>query len=62
MCTMSYLEGGCCVQKEKVACDEEVPSLHIQEGVGIPSCDVMDDEEGALDIEALPMWRHSHSR
>ena len=37
-----------------MACDEEVPSLHIQVGVGLPSCDVVDDGEGALDIEALP--------
>ena len=28
-----------------MAFDEEVPSLHMQEGVGLPSCDVMDDEE-----------------
>ena len=36
--------------------DEQVPSLHILEGVGLSSCDdVMDDdEEGAVDIEALP--------
>ena len=37
-----------------MACDEEVPSLHIQEGVELPSCDVVDDGEGALDIEAFP--------
>ena len=36
-----------------MACDEEVPSLHIQE-VELPLCDVVDDGEGALDIEALP--------
>ena len=35
-----------------MACDEEVPSLHIQEGVGLLSCDMVDD--GALDIEAFP--------
>ena len=35
--------------------DELVPSLDIQEGVGLQSCDVVDDdEEGAVDIEALP--------
>ena len=36
--------------------DEQVPSLHILEGVGLPSCDdeVDDDEEKAVDIEALP--------
>ena len=41
----------------KVAYDEDelVPSLDIQEGVGLPSCDVVDDdEEGPVDIEALP--------
>ena len=37
-----------------MACDEEVPSLHIQEGVGLLSCDVVDNGEGALDIKALP--------
>ena len=37
-----------------MACDEEVPSLNIQEGVGLQSCDVVYDGEGALDIEALP--------
>ena len=37
-----------------MACDEEVPSLHIQEGVGLLSCDVMDDREEAVDMEALP--------
>ena len=36
-----------------MACDKEFPSLHIQEGVGLLSCDVVDDGEGALDIEAL---------
>ena len=36
-----------------MACDEEVPSLHIQEGVRLLSCDVVDDGEGALDIKAL---------
>ena len=45
-----------------MACDEEVPLLHIQEGVGLLSCDVVDVGEGALDIEALPMWTHTHSR
>ena len=36
--------------------DEQVPSLHILEEVGLPSCDDVldDDEEGAVDIEALP--------
>ena len=35
--------------------DELVPSLDIQEGVGHPSCDMVDDNEvGAVDIEALP--------
>ena len=29
-------------------------SLHIQEGVGLPLCDVVDNGEGELDIEALP--------
>ena len=33
--------------------DELVPSLDIQEGVGLPSCDVVDDDEEAVDIEAL---------
>ena len=37
-----------------MACDEEVQSLHIQEGVGLLSCDMVDDGEGALDIKALP--------
>jgi len=35
--------------------DELVPSLDIQEEVGLPSCDVVvDDGEGAVDIEVLP--------
>ena len=36
-----------------MACDEDelVPSLDIQEGVGLLSCDVVDDDgEGAVDI------------
>ena len=40
-----------------MACDEEelIPSLDIQEGVGLLSYDVVDDDgEGAEDIEALP--------
>ena len=45
-----------------MTCAEMDPSLHIQEGVGFSSCDVVDDGEGALDIEALPHVRHSHSR
>ena len=35
--------------------DELVPSLDIQEGVGLPLCDVVDDdEEGPVDIKVLP--------
>ena len=37
-----------------MACDEEVPSLHIQDGVGLISCDVVDDGKEALDNKALP--------
>ena len=40
-----------------MACDEDelVRLMDIQEGAGLPSCDVVDDdEEGAMDIEPLP--------
>jgi len=43
--------------------DELVPSLDIQEEVGLPSCDVVvNDGEGQWILRSSPMWRNTHSR